>query len=262
MENQVTQETPKFKFPTETIELPSQGLLYAESSPLSTGRIEMKYMTAKEEDILTNQNYLRQGTVVDKLLQSMIVTKINYEDLLVCDKDAIMIAARVLGYGKDYTFKYTPSSTGVAEDVTIDLTTLDEKKLSENLVKTPRTNEFPFILPHSGNEVTFKFLTHGDEKKIDQELQGLKKINPKVSPEISTRWKYIITSVNGDKSNKTVREFVDNYLLAKDSRALREYISSIVPGVKLEFTYSNDGYVEEGVTIPIGVTFLWPDAGI
>ena len=150
MENQVTQETPKFKFPTETIELPSQGLLYAESSPLSTGRIEMKYMTAKEEDILTNQNYLRQGTVVDKLLQSMIVTKINYEDLLVCDKDAIMIAARVLGYGKDYTFKYTPSSTGVAEDVTIDLTTLDEKKLSENLVKTPRTNEFPFTLPHSG----------------------------------------------------------------------------------------------------------------
>ena len=112
MENQVTQETPKFKFPTETIELPSQGLLYAESSPLSTGRIEMKYMTAKEEDILTNQNYLRQGTVVDKLLQSMIVTKINYEDLLVCDKDAIMIAARILGYGKDYSYNY-----GVAENL-------------------------------------------------------------------------------------------------------------------------------------------------
>ena len=97
---------------------------------------------------------------------------------------------------------------------------------------------------------------------IDKEIEGLKKINKDASPELSTRLKYLITSVNGNKEAKDIRNFVDNYLLAKDSRALREYISSIVPGVKLEFTYSNDGYVEEGVTIPIGVTFLWPDAGI
>jgi len=94
----------EFKFPTEEIDLPSQGLLYPESNPLSSGKVEIKYMTAKEEDILTNQAYIEKGTVIDKLLQSLIVTKINYNDLVVGDKNAIMVAARVLGYGNDYEF--------------------------------------------------------------------------------------------------------------------------------------------------------------
>jgi hypothetical protein len=166
-------EENKYKFPTEIVELPSKGLLYSEDNPLSSGKIEMKYMTAKEEDILTNQNYIRQGTVIDKLLQSMIVSKINYDDLLVADKDAIMISARILGYGKDYVFTYN------GEEVTVDLTTMKEKLLDESLVKTPRVNEFQFTLPHSGNEISFRLLTHGDDKKIEQELDGLKKIDPK-----------------------------------------------------------------------------------
>ena len=96
----------EFKFPSETVELPSRGLVYPESNPLSSGTVEMKYMTAKEEDILTNQNYIKDGTVLDRLLKSLILSKINYEDLIVGDKNAIMVAARILGYGKDYTFKY------------------------------------------------------------------------------------------------------------------------------------------------------------
>jgi len=96
----------KFKFPTEVVELPSKGLVYPEDNPLSSGKIEMKYMTAKEEDILTNQSYIEKGIVLDKLLQALIVSKINYNDLITGDKNAIMIAARILGYGKDYTFTY------------------------------------------------------------------------------------------------------------------------------------------------------------
>ena len=91
------------QFPTEEVTLPSKGLLYPEGSPLKNGVIEMKYMTAKEEDILTNQNLIERGTVIDKLLQSLIVTPIDYNDLLVGDKNAILVAARILGYGKDYT---------------------------------------------------------------------------------------------------------------------------------------------------------------
>jgi hypothetical protein len=95
----------KFSFPTETVDLPSKGLIYPETSPLSSGKIEMKYMTAKEEDILTNQAYIQKGTVLDKLLESLIVTKgINVKDLIVGDKNALFVAARVLGYGKDYSF--------------------------------------------------------------------------------------------------------------------------------------------------------------
>mgnify|MGYP000240609078 CR=1 FL=1 len=113
----------EFKIPTETIELPSKGLLYPSDSELAKGVIEMKYMTAREEDILTNQSYIRNGTVLDKLMKSLIVTKINYDELLVGDKNAIMIAARVLGYGKDYTFNHNN------ESYTVDLSTLENKPL-------------------------------------------------------------------------------------------------------------------------------------
>ena len=97
---------PKFTIPTEEVELPSKGLLYPKDSPLASGKIEMKYMTAKEEDILTNQNYIQNGTVIDKLLKALIVNKdINFGDILIGDKNAIMIAARILAYGKDYKIR-------------------------------------------------------------------------------------------------------------------------------------------------------------
>jgi len=239
----------EFKFPTEMVELPSKGLIYPEDSPLSKGKIEMKYMTAREEDILTNQAYIKQGTVLDKMLQSLIITNINYDDLIVGDKNALFIAARILGYGGNYTFDYDGQSH------TADLSTLNNKEFDESLI-TKGINEFHFTLPYSETKITFKILTSADEKKIEKELNGLKKINKDNSPELSTRLKYIITSVGGDREEKTVREFVDNYLLARDSRALREYIKLIQPDVNLNYTLSSG--VE--VTIPISLNFFWPDA--
>ena len=115
----------KFKVPTEIVELPSKGLIYPEGHPLSEGKIEMKYMTAKEEDILTNLNYIKQGVVIDKLLQSLVVTKFEWEDLLIGDKNAIMVAARVLGYGKDYPFNYN------GEEIIVDLSELPSIELDE-----------------------------------------------------------------------------------------------------------------------------------
>ncbi len=102
----------EFKLPTETIELPSKGLLYAENSELAKGTVEIKYMTAREEDILTNQSYIKNGTVLDKLMKSVIVTNINYDDLLIGDKNAIMIASRVLGYGGKYIFELKGEKRG------------------------------------------------------------------------------------------------------------------------------------------------------
>ena len=242
-------EDNKHKFPTETVELPSKGSLYSEDNPLSNGKIEMKYMTAKEEDILTNQNYIKQGTVLDKLLQSLIVSKINYDDLIIGDKNALFIAARILGYGGNYTFEYDGQSH------TVDLSLLDNKPFDESLI-TKGVNEFSYTLPHLGTKITFKILTSADEKKIDKELEGLKKINKENSPELSTRLKYIITSVNGDREEQTIREFVDNYLLARDSRSLRDYIKQVQPDVDLKYVL--DGGTE--VTIPINLNFFWPDS--
>lgn len=244
MDNQVT--TPKF--PTEMVDLPSKGLLYPEDSPLRAGTIEMKYMTAREEDILTNSNYIQQGIVLDKLLESLIVTKINFKDLLVGDKNAILIASRILGYGQDYEFE----TNGRVYQV--DLTTLKDKELPSDVDYT-NGNDFNFTLPSTKDEVTFKLLSHGDELAIDQELKGLKKINPNGSPELSTRLKYMITSVNGDREKKTIREFVDNQLLARDSRALRQEVKRISPDIDL--TIQGDG--GEDIAIPINLNFFWPD---
>jgi hypothetical protein len=244
----------KSMFPTEEVTLPSKGLIYPPENPLSKGVVEMKYMTAREEDILTNDSYIKKGIVIDKLLQSLIVTPINYDDLVVGDKNAIMVAARVLGYGKDYTFKMGD------EEYTVDLTSVEDIELKEENLLEKGRNEFEFTLPTTQKTITFKILTHGDEKKIQQELQGLKKTT-QTKTEVTTRLKYMILSVDGDAERKTIREFVDNQLLARDARALREYIKEVQPDIDLTFDIeTEDGDVKEGVNIPIGITFFWPDA--
>ena len=239
------------KFPTEIVDLPSKGLLYAEDSPLRAGTIEMKYMTAKEEDILTNQNFIQKGTVIDKLLQALIVNKdITYNDILVGDKNALLVAARILGYGKDYDFTY------LGEKVNVDLSAVQNKPIDESKIKDGK-NEFTFLTPSTNDTLTFKLLTHGDELAVQREIEGLKKMNKDSSAELSTRLKYMLLSVNGDE--KAVRPYVDNNFLARDSRAFRKFVNEIQPDVDLKFY--PDG-AEEGVDIPIGITFLWPDANL
>ena len=241
----------EFKLPTEIIELPSKGLLYPKDSELSKGTIEIKYMTAKEEDILTNQSYIKKGVVLDKLMQSVIVSKVNYGELLTGDKNAIMVACRVLGYGKDYTFNYD------GEEHTIDLSLLENKPLKNIELFEKGKNEFEFTLPYSKNLVTFQLLTHSAENKIQKELNGLKKIHKDNLPELSTRLKHIITSVEGKRDSKDIREFVDKYLLARDSKALRKYIKEIQPDVDL--TFFPDEEEPEKRNIPMGVDFFWPE---
>lgn len=241
------------KFPSEIVDLPSKGLLYAEDSPLKSGTIEMKYMTAKEEDILTNQNYIQRGVVIDKLLQALIVDKkINYNELLTGDKNALLVAARILGYGKDYEFDYM----GTKES--IDLSKISNKPI-DPLIEKATENKFEFTTSTTNDKLTFKLLTHGDETKIQQELDGLRKINKDSSAELSTRLKYMLTGINDLEDTKSVREFVDNRFLARDSREFRKFVTKIQPDVDLKFY--PDG-AEEGVDIPIGITFLWPDINI
>ncbi len=245
----------ELKFPTEMVDLPSKGLFYPENHPLASGKIEMKYMTAKEEDILTNRAYIEKGIVIDKLLQSLIITKFDYNDLLLVDKNAIMIAARILGYGKDYEFMYK------GDKCSIDLSTLEPKNIDESLWKKGK-NEFSYTLPSTGHILTFKLLTHGDEKKISDEVKGLQKIHKDSNPELTTRLKHIITSVDGNSESKTVRQFVDNLLLARDARSFREYIREVTPEIEITFDYDGINGVEEGVNVPINLSFFWPDAGI
>tara|TARA_Y100001972_G_scaffold104230_1_gene131025 strand:- start:473 stop:1219 length:747 start_codon:yes stop_codon:yes gene_type:complete len=244
---------PKFKIPTETVELPSKGLLYPEDSPLAKGTIEMKYMTAKEEDILTNQNFIKNGSVIDKLLKSLIVTEgVDFNKILVGDKNAIMVAARILSYGKIYKVEIDE------EIVDVDLSKLENDDIKASDYKRGENN-FKFKLPETGNEITFKLLTHGDERAIDRELKGLKKINKNNSSEVTTRMKHIITSVNGMNSQKDIRDFVDNYFLAADSRALRKEYTSKQPDVNFKINHTFSDGREEEISVPMGLGFFWPD---
>ena len=243
-ENQTT-------FPTEEVSLPSKGLIYPVDNPLSKGVVEMKYMTAKEEDILTNSKFISDGVVIDKLLEAVIVSKINFSDLVLGDKNAIMVATRILGYGSNYK-----AFVG-GQETEIDLSLIENKKIDKKLFPKNK-NEFHFTLPHTKTEVTWKCITQGDERKISRELKGYEKLGKGVTtPESSTRLKYIITSVNGDYDIKLIRKFVDEALLARDARALREHISKTQPDIDLTFFPPGS---DEKRSIPINLNFFWPDA--
>jgi hypothetical protein len=213
----------------------------------------MKYMTAKEEDILTNQNFIKSGIVIDKLLESLIVSKINYADLLIGDKNAIMVAARILSYGKEYEFEYNDCKQS------INLSDLPLSPLHEDVLNAT-ANNFTFTLPSSENIVTFKLLNHGDDRKIDQIAKGFKKINKVATNDVTIRLGQIITSINGSTEKKDIIDFVNNYFLAKDTRAFRKHYNAIQPDIDLTVTLIKEDGGEETTELPIGVNFFWPDA--
>lgn len=239
----------KFSLPTEMVDLPSKGLLYPKESPLSSGKVEMKYMTAKEEDILTNQNYIQAGTALDKAIQSLIVDKsIKYDELLVGDKNALMIATRVLAYGSDYEVYYG------GKTVNVDLSKLENKEIDEKVFKNG--NNVELKLPHTDNVVTIKLLNHKEQKEVEQEVDGKRKIDPQSDFSNSTSLKYMITSVNGETSKATIRDFVDNGLTARDGRWIRDRYAALQPDVKL--VHYPEGKGGEEVPIPIGIGFFYP----
>jgi hypothetical protein len=134
------QTSKNYPFPTEIISLPSKGLVYPESSPLSKGEITIKLMTAKEEDILTSTNLIRKGLHLDKLLESVVIEPgVNISDLLIGDKNAILITSRVLAFGTDYVIGFYDKETGLNEDVTVDLSKIKIKEIDETLLN--RNNE-------------------------------------------------------------------------------------------------------------------------
>ena len=249
-------ENKEFKFPTETIDLPSGGKLYPKDSPISSGKLELKYMTAKEEDILTSQNLIKKGTVIEKLLNSLIVTNgVTIDDLLLGDKNAVMVAARILAYGGDYNVEVTNPNTGEKFQHTFDLTSCEFKELPKDIDYS--NNEFQLELPVTKVKITFKLLTGTDEEKINNELKSLKKIGQQA--EVTTRLKYVITSINGESDRTTISNFVDN-MLSKESLFLRDEVARITPDINLKQEIDIEGEATE-LAIPMTVEFFWPKTG-
>ena len=247
----------KYDFPTEVISLPSEGKVYPESNPLSKGTVEIKYMTAKEEEILASQNLIKKGIVLDKLFESIIVDKdINPADIIVGDKNAIMLATRILAYGPSYEVEIL-NSRDEKETVKIDLSKVQTKEIDTSILR--RDNRYNFKTP-SGYNLVIKLLSHGDEQKIDEEIKALSKLNKSgVSAELTTRYRFIIVEVDGKTDTKSIIDFINNKFVTRDTRALREFIKTFQPDIVMEYEYEDPESGEKEVRpIPMGVGFFYP----
>lgn len=248
------------KFPTEVINLPSKGWFYSDASPLSSGTLELKMMTAKEEDILTSKNLIQKNIVLDKLLESVIIDKrINPEEMLVCDRNAAFYAIRRLAYGDNYDATITCGRCGKENSISIDLGKLDNRPF--DFEKYPRgDNAFTFTLPYSGAVITYKILNKKDENLIESELAGFAKVSKDFTKEVTTRLTHIITAINGVNEKPKVRRFVNEELTSRDSLALRKYIRDNMPDIDTTFDFScaHCG-LERREDTPMGVSFFWPN---
>jgi hypothetical protein len=258
---QTEQATPvkTFDFPTQIISLPSEGKCYSTSNPLSAGTLEIKYMTAKEEDILSSQNLIRKGVVLDKLFESVVVQPgVNVDDLVIGDKNAVFLATRILGYGPEYEVEVTDPFSGERQKVTIDLSEIQTKDIDLSILNPE--NRYEMELPLSKKKITFKLLTHRDEKDINAEIQAMERLskNKEMASDVSTRLKYMITSVDGDTDKTSINKFAKN-MLAKDTRAFREYVKTISPDLDLKYDFVSEITGEsEALDIPFGISFFYP----
>lgn len=249
-----------YDYPSEVIDLPSGGLLYPDGHPLSGGTIEIKYMTAREEDILTSQNLVNRGIVLDKLFESIILSDVDPNDIVVGDKNAVYLASRIMAYGPEYQARIRCPECGTNQTIEVDLSALENKQVEP---PPSRGNQFGLKLPQSGKEITFKVLTHGDSKAIDQEIEQWDKLNESnvevPRSEMSIRYKYIITSVDGETNKAKIKRFVTDGLTIRDARELMKRVKAVSPGVDQTFDFecSRCDYAER-VKIPFGIDFFWP----
>ena len=242
------------KFPTQVIDLPSLGKVYPKDSPLADGKLELKYMTAKEEDILMSQNLIKKGVVIDKLIDSLIVTKgVKQDDLILGDKNAVLIAARILAYGPEYTVKI-PNPNNIDEQIehTFDLAKCEFKEVVEGLDYSK--NSFDYTTEIGKNKLKFKLLTGVEEKLINKDVEQSAKFG--YESNISTRLRYQVTEVDGDTNQDTINNYTQN-MLARDSAAFRKYIQEITPDIDMEQKIELGGETVS-VSIPLTVEFFWP----
>lgn len=250
------------KFPTEVINLPSKGWFYPANNPLSNGTLELKQMTAKEEDILTSKNLIQKNIVLDKLLESVVVNKDvkdHLDEMFICDRNAAFFAIRRLAYGDSYDATLSCGRCGKENSVSIDLGKMDNRPF--DFEKFPKgENSFQFKLPSSGKILTFKILNKKEETAIEQELTGLAKLSKDFTREVTTRLSHLIIAIDGSAEQTRIRKFVNDEFLSKDSLAFRKYIRDTMPDIDTTFEFScTHCGADRREETPMGVSFFWPN---
>ena len=266
--NSETSENPfSFIVPTEFVELPSKGLYYPENHPLhNQDTIEIKQMTAKEEDILTSKSLLKRGVAIERMVQSLIMDKrIDPNSLLIGDRNAILVSARVSGYGNEYTTKVECPSCSATQAYTFDLNDAyvlggpESEEGGDVEVQRNTDGTFNTILPRTNLTVTFRLLTGHDEKNLSTQQRQNKKSN-KADRLVTDQLKSIIIAINGNDTKEAIN-YVANNLPSKDASYMRKAYKTIAPNIDLtqQFACVECDY-EQDMEVPLNAEFFWPDA--
>lgn len=228
--------------PTEIVYLPSKGKIYPKTSPLSEGKLEMRYMTAYDEDILTNTSYLQDGVIIDKLLESLIVTNVNINDIALVDKDALIISARIVSYGAKYPVTVTDPTTGKTLNRDVNL---KELKYKEFNIDTDDNGEIIYKLP-SGIVLKYSYISSGNQKDIDE------------SKAISSFLIKVIKQVDESRETSVIEDFIKYKFLIQDSKAFQEHVLNNSPGVHFEYEFEGEDGGTFTAGFPLGSDLLWP----
>ena len=258
---QAAQNNLGFSLPTAIVPLPSRGLVYPDGPLHMAESIDIRAMTAREEDILMNRSLVRKGTVISELIKSCLVNKdIDVNSLISGDRNALMIAVRITGYGSDYSPKVTCPSCESQQDFSIKLEDLPVKELDLNKLHQVGTcqNAFEVSLPRSKKTVVFRFLTGKEEEKILQDLEAKRKKGIVQENLVTTKLMNSIVSVDGNTSRGFINQFCQ-YMPAADSLKLRRTLDECEPGIDMtsDFLCNSCGH-QEVLSIPLGVEFFWP----
>ena len=248
--------------PVESVPIPSNGLIYPEGSPLHLAEtVDIKAMTAREEDILTSRALIKKGTVISTLIGSCVVDKnINVDEMISGDRNALMTAIRITGYGTTYTCEVECPECNAKNKQDFNLGELPIKRLAIQPV-VEGANLFSFVLPMTKKTVQFKFLTGADELEISQEMERRKKkLGAENDSFVTTRLQYSIVSVGDVKEKGKIFQFIRN-MPAGDSRALRKFMDDNEPGIDMKAWMTCTSCSEQSeVRLPMGASFFWPDA--
>jgi hypothetical protein len=262
---QVQQETAGFSFvvPTEFVELPSGGRFYPETHPLyGQTTIEIKQMTAKEEDMLTSRTLLKNGVAIERVIQSLIMDKrINPDSMLVGDRNAVIIAARISGYGSDYNTNVSCPSCGTTQEYGIDLhdANVHNGQIPDVLgVVDNEDGTFTTTLPKTRVQVAFRLLNGADEKNLVSQLENARK-RKRPEQAITTQIRNMVVSVNGDESIQALNYLIEN-IPSLDARHLRACYREVAPNIDLTqvFQCGECGH-EQDMEVPLSADFFWPD---
>lgn len=246
--------------PFESVPLPSKGAVYPENSSLHNREtLDIRVMTAREEDILTSRALIKKGTVITELLRSCLMDKsIDVQDMIAGDRNAIMVALRITGYGASYPAEIQCNSCDHTYENNFNLSALRIKRLDIEPAKEGE-NVFEFQLPITKHNVLFKFLTGRDEEEISIVQEKMKKLGSIQDSHVTTRLKNSIVQIDNVTARQDIARFVDR-MRAGDSKALRRYMDNHEPGIIMKQDSSCPACGnEEEINMPLGATFFWPE---